>query len=364
MNESDHQPSLREGLASILGTDFESGNEITVLRNGQQIFPAMLEAIAGARESVDLLTFIYWKGEIAGRFAETLAKKAEEGVRVRVVLDAFGANEMSRRLVDQMRSGGVEVRWFRPFSFWHLKRSIRRTHRKVLVCDGRVGFTGGVGIASEWEGDARSSDEWRDTHVRVRGPAACGLRASFLANWLETGGSLEMSDLHRAAPSMPDGSDVQVVSKPGVWGWSKVMSAFMVSLKLARKRVRITTPYFVPGDIMVRELLTARQRGVAVEVLMPGLQTDERTVQHAGEARYFVHLPAKRRLDELVGLIRHECAQACHLLTNHFRILHPGVDRNPRGDRREHGEKEEKGDARRDDRHMVGAHSLQNFPTD
>lgn len=286
MNETHDQPSLREGLTSILGTDFVPGNEITLLRNGRKIFPAMLEAIGDARESVDLLTFIYWKGEIARRFAETLTSKAEEGVRVRVLLDAFGANDMAHQLVDRMRSAGVEVRWFRPFSLWQLKRSIRRTHRKVLVCDGCVGFTGGVGIASEWEGDARNSGEWRDTHVRVRGPAASGLRASFLANWLEAGGSLETSDLHRAASSMPGGVAVQVVSKPSVWGWSEVMSAFMVSLKLARKRVRITTPYFVPGDIMTGELVAACQRGVVVEVLIPGRHTDQRTVQHAGEARY------------------------------------------------------------------------------
>lgn len=286
MKDTDVKPTLREGLASILGVGFDAGNEVTVLRNGCQIFPAMLEAVAEARETVELLTFVYWRGEIARRFADALSNKAKEGARVRVLLDAFGAHEMSRELVEEMRSCGVEVRWFRPLSMWQVKRSVRRTHRKVLVCDGRVGFTGGVGIAAEWEGDAGNPDEWRETHVRVKGPAACGLRTSFLSNWLEAGGGLEGTDLCCAAPSVSDGSAVQVISKPGVWGWSDVMSAFMVSLKLARTRVRITTPYFVPGEIMTRELVSARARGVTVEILMPGEHTDQRIVQHAGEARY------------------------------------------------------------------------------
>lgn len=286
MNSQSSQPSFRQGLSVILGVPFHDENEVSILRNGDRIFPAMLDAIEQAETSVELLTFVYWRGEIARRFAATLARRARDGVQVRVLLDSFGAQSMDSELLEVMHKAGVEIRWFRPLSMWQLRRNNRRTHRKILVCDTRLAFTGGVGIAEEWEGDARNSDQWRETHFRIRGSAVSALRASFLGNWLETGGVLTEEDLVCDSSTSDDGVSLQVVSKPGVWGWSSVMSSFQVSLMLARSRIRITTPYFVPGDIMVRELIDATRRGVHVEILMPGKYTDTRIGQQAGEARY------------------------------------------------------------------------------
>ncbi|WP_244874806.1 phospholipase D-like domain-containing protein, partial [Modicisalibacter luteus] len=155
---------------------------MSVLRNGIEIFPLMLEAIRQARFSVDFLTFVYWKGEVARQFADGLTERASAGVRVRVILDAIGALKMSKTLIERMRAAGVDVVWFRPLARWKLWELDNRTHRKVLVCDSQTAFTGGVGIAEEWEGDARNPDEWRDTHFQVEGPAVHGLQAAFLDN--------------------------------------------------------------------------------------------------------------------------------------------------------------------------------------
>jgi cardiolipin synthase len=173
---------LRRRLEALLGIPATEGNALTVLRNGDEIFPAMLEGIRGATRTVDLLTFAYWKGDIAEEFAAALSERARAGVTVRVLIDAVGGRLMESTLLERMSSAGVQVEWFRT-PVWQGKllsplKHNHRTHRKVLVCDEVVGFTGGVGIAEEWCGDARNEHEWRDTHVRVTGPAVDGLSAT------------------------------------------------------------------------------------------------------------------------------------------------------------------------------------------
>jgi cardiolipin synthase len=161
---------IRRKLEGILGVPATEGNLVHVLRNGDEIFPAMLEAISGAKHAIDFLTFVYWRAEIGTRFAEALSDRARSGVRVRVLLDAWGAHPIDRALIDMMQDAGVRVRWFRPLHRLQPTKMNHRTHRKVMIVDEELGFTGGVGIADEWSGDARNEDEWRDTHFRVRGP--------------------------------------------------------------------------------------------------------------------------------------------------------------------------------------------------
>src|SRR5680860_1404322 len=223
-----HYRRTLEGLVGIPATE---GNTVDVLRNGVQIFPAMLEAIGQATETVDLLSYIYWTGDIAQRFAATLCDRAQAGVRVRILLDAIGAARMNRDLVSSLEEAGCDVRWFRPPTTWKVWEVDHRTHRKVLICDEDVAFIGGVGIAEEWEGDARSPDEWRDTHFRVRGPAVDGLRA-----------------------------------------------------------------YFVPDDGLIAQLLAARERGVEIDVIVPGPHPHTRIVQIAGEGEYGALLEAGVRI--------------------------------------------------------------------
>ncbi|HEX2272859.1 MAG TPA: phospholipase D-like domain-containing protein, partial [Acidimicrobiales bacterium] len=186
----DHREDVgrfRRTLEGLIGIPASDGNHVDVLRNGDQIFPALFDAIRSAESTIDFLTFVYWVGDIGREFADALAQRARAGVRVRVILDALGAYDLEDEVIETMRQAGVVVVKFRPVQKLKFWESNHRTHRKVLICDENVAFTGGIGIADEWRGDARDPSEWRDTHFRVRGPAVCGLRAAFVQNWAEAG---------------------------------------------------------------------------------------------------------------------------------------------------------------------------------
>jgi cardiolipin synthase len=279
--------AIRRTLEGMLGVPALDGNDVTVLRNGDAIFPAMLEAIDRAERSIDLLTFIYWSGDIADAFADRLAAAARRGVRVRVLLDGLGCRPMDSDLIDRMEAAGCDVRWFRPVASGEIGEVNHRTHRKILICDERVSFTGGVGIADEWNGDARDETEWRDTHFRIVGPATDGLRGAFIDNWAETQGELFDPDVDQFPPQPVSGpSTIQVVRGAAETGSSDVSTMFRVLVQLARRRLRITTAYFNPDDLLLDLLEQAADRGVEVSVLLPGPHADKRFVQLAGEAVY------------------------------------------------------------------------------
>jgi cardiolipin synthase len=278
--------STRRRLEALLGIPATEGNEVVPLRNGVRIFPAMLDAIHGATASVDLLTYIYWTGRPARAFADALADRASHGVRVRVLVDAVGGLRMNQDLVAEMREAGVDVQFFRPpwirspFSHNH------RTHRKVLVVDESVAFTGGVGIAEEWDGDARDPSEWRDTHLQVRGPAVAGLQAAFVQNWAETTG-----DPNDDAASYPvlttHGSDVvHVVRGTASLGWDDIQTAWYGLLTHARERVTLQTAYFAPDASFLSLLTETARRGVQVDLLLPGPHYDK-TVSRLGSERHY-----------------------------------------------------------------------------
>ena len=277
---------LRRRLEVVTGTPFTEANSITVLRNGDQIFPAMLEAIRGAEQTVDLMTFVYWRGGIAREFAEAMSQRAREGVRVRLLIDALGGRLIEDSLVETMTDAGVLVEWFRkplvksPFKVNH------RLHRKVCVVDGRIGFTGGVGIAQEWCGDARDEHEWRDTHLRVEGPAVDGLQSAFIQGWAETGHELYDERDQFPAQDQRGSSTVQVVTGSASLGWDDMQSAFHVLLSSAQQRLRIATAYFAPDDDFLATLCAAARRGVEVELLLPGPHADKRVCQLTSEGQY------------------------------------------------------------------------------
>ena len=269
-----------------LGVPATDGNRVDILRNGDRIFPAMLHAIAEAQHTVDILTYVYWTGDIARQFAAALCERARAGVRVRILLDAVGAAAIDRDLINDMNDAGCHCEWYRPPTTWKVWETDHRTHRKILVCDARVGFTGGVGIAEEWEGDARHPGEWRDTHVRVEGPAVDGLRAAFVTNWRETAQSLFDERDRFDAHDRPGDALVTVLRCPAQIGWTDLHTMFGLLLDHAQESVRLTTAYFVPDDQTTARLLDAAERGVDVTLLLPGRHADKRVVQLAGEDKF------------------------------------------------------------------------------
>ncbi|MDZ7689856.1 MAG: phospholipase D-like domain-containing protein [Balneolaceae bacterium] len=272
-------------LESSLGIPFSQGNSIEVLQNGKEIFPAMLDAIHKAEERIDFLTFVYWSGNIATRFADALSQKAREGVEVRVILDSFGAAFMPEELQQQMKQSDVQIEWFRPIPQWKLWKTDNRTHRKVLICDRKVAFTGGVGIAEEWEGDARNNNEWRETHFKIKGPAVFGLHAAFMENWIETGRPLSVDKYWDNATSKMngDGTKIQVVRTSPSVRWSDIMMLYQTLISMAENRIRITTAYFNPDSVIVDLLKKKACDGVKIDIMMPGANIDKRVAKIAGE---------------------------------------------------------------------------------
>ncbi|GAA5025636.1 phospholipase D-like domain-containing protein [Streptomyces siamensis] len=256
------------------------------MRNGDEIFAAMLDRIRSAEHTLDMMTFVYWKGDIAREFAMALAERAEAGLRVRLLLDGFGSRLIDEELLEAMRRAGVQVAWFRkPLYLSPLKQN-HRCHRKVLVVDEQVAFTGGVGIAEEWCGDARNENEWRDTHVEVRGPAVDGLAAAFAQNWAECHDEL-FDERDRFVEHRPHGDAVvQVVRGSASFGWQDMQTLIRVMLQSAEERFRLTTAYFSPDAYFVELLCAAARRGVEVEIVLPGPHTDKRVCQLAGQHFY------------------------------------------------------------------------------
>lgn len=214
----DRARRTRRGLERLIGIAATEGNALLPLRNGDEIFGAMLGRIRSAHHTVDMMTFVYWKGEIARQFADALAERAREGVRVRLLLDGFGSRLIEKDQLEAMERAGVQLAWFRkPLYLSPLKQN-HRCHRKVLVVDEETAFTGGVGIAEEWCGAARTPDEWRDTHVQVSGPAVAGLAAAFAQNWAECHDEL-FDDRDRFTDHTPQGDAVvQVVRGSASFG--------------------------------------------------------------------------------------------------------------------------------------------------
>jgi cardiolipin synthase len=286
-SDDDRTASLRRTLEGVIGVPATEGNRVDVLRNGVEIFPAMLEAIAQAQHTIDFLTFVYWSGEIGTTFAQALAARAREGVRVRVLLDGWGAHPIDRPLIELMEGAGVMVHWFRQLRRFEPSKMNHRTHRKVMITDESVGFTGGVGIADEWNGDARNEREWRDTHFRVIGPAVDGLRAAFLDNWAETDPALFDDSVDRfPTHPQPGESVIQCVRGASESGWSDITTLYLTLLQKAEQRLRIATAYFVPDQQLIDQLCGAANRGVDVEILLPGPHADKRFVQVAAESAY------------------------------------------------------------------------------
>jgi cardiolipin synthase len=303
--ERDGIQRLRRRLERLIGVAATEGNELLALRNGDEIFPAMLEAIRTAEYTIDMMTFVYWRGQIARDFAAALAERARAGVRVRLLLDGFGAKEIEQDLLDEMDAAGVQVAWFRkPLRLSPLKQN-HRCHRKALIVDERTAFTGGVGIAEEWCGDARNPGEWRDTHVQVRGPALDGIAAAFAQNWAECHEELYDDRDRFTEHAQPGTSVVQVVRGSASFGWQDMQTLIRVMLTSAEHRFRLATAYFAPDTYFIDLLCATARRGVRVEILLPGPHTDQRACQLAGQHHYGRLLDAGVEINEYQPTMMH-----------------------------------------------------------
>jgi cardiolipin synthase A/B len=267
---------FRRALEAFVGVTFLEGNTVQRLRNGVEIFPAMLDAIRLAERRIDFVTFVYWTGDIAEQMAHTLSERARAGVNVRVLLDSVGARLMNQDLVEMMDEAGAHISWFRPVTRWKVWEIDHRTHRKILVVDDKVAFTGGVGIAAEWEGDARDPSEWRDSHFAVRGPAVDALRSAFISDWRDAAG--EMFERGNVPPRPAPVGDVAlgVIDASAEIELNTAGRTFEAIVALAEHRLWITTPYFNPSQRLTDLLVEAVERGVEVRLMIPGDHIDKR----------------------------------------------------------------------------------------
>jgi cardiolipin synthase A/B len=281
------EASFLRAAESLTGAPVSFGNDAELLINGDQIFPAYLGAVRDAEETVNLLTYAYWRGDIAIEVADTLCEKASAGVECNVIIDAVGAAKMDRKLVHKMRDAGVNVCFFRPPKPYAVRRLQYRTHRKLLIVDGTTGFTGGVGIAEEWTGNAQDPDHWRDTHVRVTGPVVRGLQGAFAENWLECTGDVLAGDRYLPhIEELEDGGPMQVMRSSATVGDSNAEALIYLAVAAAKRSIELTSAYFVPRPAFTEALVEAADRGVRMRILVPGSHIDKQFVRTAGRASY------------------------------------------------------------------------------
>ena len=292
-------PAFMRACEALTGSPVSHGDDVELLINGDEIFPAFLETIRGATKSINLLTYAYWRGEICDQIAEALCEQAKAGVEVNVLLDAIGTLQMERSIIRDMEDAGVRVARFRPLKPYALRRANNRTHRKILVADGTVGMTGGVGIAEEWTGNAQDPEHWRDTHVRVRGPVVRGLQGAFADNWLEATGEVLVGPEHLPELDPVDGGGpMQVVRSRAGIGDTDVEALYFLAISSAKRTLDLTAAYFAPRPAFVDALADAANRGVAVRLLVPGKHIDKSFVRVAGRAVYEELLDAGVRIWE------------------------------------------------------------------
>jgi len=275
-------------MGSLLGPPLEGGNTITTLNNGDEIFPAMLEAIHSAKKTITLETFIYYQGRIGGQFTDALEERARAGVRVHLLIDAVGSQKIDKNYLKRLEQAGAEVQLYHPLEWFDLSSAARlnnRTHRKLLVVDGKVGFTGGVGIGDDWLGHAESPEHWRETHYRVQGPAVSHLQSAFIDHWIETRGVVLHGDDYFPKLELAGEQFAQVFKSSAEGGGSESMQLmYLLSFAAARKEIRIGTAYFVPDELTIRALTDARMRGVRVRLILPGPYNDVPVSGKAGRA--------------------------------------------------------------------------------
>ena len=284
----DELPEVGECLRKFAGltkSAVHGGNQVEVFQNGS-LFPQMIKDIRAAQDTVHLELFVWDKGELERQFVELFCEKVQQGVKVRLLLDAIGARDADKKQLQTLRDAGVDLQIYCEASWWNLRRFNHRTHRKILVVDGKVGFTFGHGIADQWRGNGEDKHHWRDTGIRISGPAVFALQSVFMENWIEETTCIPTEP--SCFPSLAQRGDVtaHVVSSAAGDAISSVGLLYSLAIASARKHIYIQNPYFAPEKNMVDLLCRMVRRGVEVHLMVPGKHTDNPFVRWAGCSLY------------------------------------------------------------------------------
>lgn len=280
------EPQFLRELGTLLGPAIIDGNTVVNFENGKEIFPAMLEGIRSAQKSITFETYIYWSGTVGKKFADALSERSRAGVKVHVLIDWVGSQKIDDEILDEMETAGIQVQKFHPLHWYNLGRMNNRTHRKLLIIDGKVGYTGGVGIADEWDGDATDAKHWRDSHYRLEGPAVAQMQAAFMDNWIKTSGEVLQGEIY--FPKLePLGTVLgQVFTSSPDGGGDSMQLMYLLAVAAAERTIDISAAYFVPDKLTRDGIVSALERGVKVRILVPGPFIDSHVVRKASRAQW------------------------------------------------------------------------------
>ncbi len=276
-------PQLTREMGALLGPAIVAGNSVQPLQNGDEIFPCMLAAIGEAKRTITFETYIYWSGHVGEQFAAALIERSTAGVRTHVMLDWVGCDKMSPEIISRMQHAGIEVERYHALRWYSLGKLNNRTHRKVLIVDGTVGFTGGVGIADQWSGHAQDPDHLRDMHFKVLGPVVAQMQAAFLDNWIKTTGNVLHGDGYFPALTEVGRQAMQMFISSPEGGSDSMRLMYLTAITAAERSIDIEAAYFIPDALMIRELVGACKRGVRIRVLLPGKHIDSETARIASK---------------------------------------------------------------------------------
>ncbi len=299
-------PTFVPSIQALDGPSMVGGNRVSILENGIEIFPSMLEAISSARKSIHMEFYIFWSDEVGTRFRDALTERARHGVEVRLLLDGVGSpKSLAKSDVDLLRRAGCRVEFFRPVRPWMLDVVNRRSHRRILVVDGKVGFTGGVGIAAEWQGNADAPGHWRDTMVRIEGPAVRQMQSAFQENWSEATGELLIGEKYFPEIHAAGSTLATIVPSSPRASSSASQILYSVAIAAAEQTISIANSYFVPNDASVALLVAAARRGVNVRILVPGVINDLPVTKAGGRAKFGELLGAGAKIYEYQPTMMH-----------------------------------------------------------
>jgi cardiolipin synthase A/B len=304
------EPTFFPTLVAHTDAPILGGNRIDILLNGDETFPAMLRDIKNARQTITFAQYLYESGAIAYEFAYAFAERCRAGVKGHILLDSQGARPIPDAIPRLLRDAGCKVEFFRKVEvpqvvlIWRLLRYNYRNHRRILVIDGKVGFTGGYGISQAWTGNGRIREHWRETNVRIEGPLVNHLQAAFVGSWFEATGALLGGTGY--FPSLEPRGDIpaQIVKSSPVGGSFQNYMLFLLSIASAKQSIMITNPYFIPDDKILEALLAAASRGVKITVLVPG-KIDVKLTYRASRRNYGQMLRGGIRIFEYQPALMH-----------------------------------------------------------